>query len=427
MLRSHGLKVRCHFIVLLACLIFPQLGAGADDPTQRVHTILKNTPLIDGHNDIPWLYKRRTDGQLSPLEFNSDLAALEPPTQTDLPRLKQGLLGGQFWSVYIPIESYPGAVGDASKVLDQIDFVHRLVGRYPKDLEIAYTASDIRRIHASGKIASLIGIEGGHAIENSLGNLRMLYQTGARYMTLTHSKGLRWVDSATDTARVDGLSQFGEEVVREMNRMGMMVDISHVSPSDMHDVLDVSVAPVIFSHSSAFSVTAHVRNIPDDVLKRLATNNGVAMITFFPSYVSDEVRLNWAARDRARKIIEEQVLEEDARQLLMDAWHRKNPAPKPTLAQVADHIDHVKNLIGVDYIGIGGDYDGMPPGPIGLEDVATYPALFVELLERGYSDADIAKIAGENLLRVMHQVESMAKVLQAAGQPSDRLIDEMDE
>ena len=281
MLRSHGLKVRCHFIVLLACLIFPQLGAGADDPTQRVHTILKNTPLIDGHNDIPWLYKRRTDGQLSPLEFNSDLAALEPPTQTDLPRLKQGLLGGQFWSVYIPIESYPGAVGDASKVLDQIDFVHRLVGRYPKDLEIAYTASDIRRIHASGKIASLIGIEGGHAIENSLGNLRMLYQTGARYMTLTHSKGLRWVDSATDTARVDGLSQFGEEVVREMNRMGMMVDISHVSPSAMHDVLDVSVAPVIFSHSSAFSVTAHVRNIPDDVLKRLATNNGVAMITFF--------------------------------------------------------------------------------------------------------------------------------------------------
>lgn len=405
----------------------PPAVIAADDPNERVRKILQRTPLIDGHNDIPWLYKVATKLKLDTLEFDSDLTALKRPPQTDLPRLRQGLLGGQFWSVYIPIEAYPGAVGDASRVLDQIDFVHRLVARYPQDLELAFTADDIRRIHAAGKVASLIGIEGGHAIENSLGNLRMLYQAGARYMTLTHSKGLRWADSATDDARVDGLSPFGEEVIREMNRMGMLVDLSHVSPSAMHDALDVSTAPVIFSHSSAYSVTAHDRNIPDDVLIRLAKNKGIAMITFFPAYVSDDVRLNWAARVKEKARLDTQSLSEATRTALMNTWNEENPSPLPTLAQVADHIDHIRDTIGVNYIGIGGDYDGMPFGPVGLEDVTGYPALFVELLRRGYTDNEIAAIAGENILRVMNEVESTARALQASRAPSERLISDMDD
>ena len=330
------------------------------------------------------------------------------------------MMGGQFWSVYIPIKQYPGAAGDTAAVLDQIDLVYRLVQTYPDDLEIALTAADVRRIHQRGKIASMIGIEGGHAIEDSLGVLRMLYQAGARYMTLTHSKSLRWADSATDEPRLDGLSAFGLEVVAEMNRLGMMIDLSHVSPATMHDALEATQAPVIFSHSSAYALTAHKRNVPDDVLLRVRDNGGVVMVTFYPSYVSEEVRIAW------------QTLGEQLDQTTQTSAERRaafmaavGNLPRPTLSQVADHIDHIHQLIGINHIGIGGDYDGMPPGPIGLEDVSTYPALFVELLKRGYSDEDIAKIAGNNLLRVMTDVEQYA--LSQSGVPaSSALIEELD-
>ena len=267
----------------------------------------------------------------------------------------------------------------------------------------------------------MIGIEGGHAIENSLANLRMLYKAGARYMTLTHSKGLRWADSATDGERVGGLSPFGKEVVHEMNRLGMLVDLSHVSVNAMNDALDVSSAPVIFSHSSAFALTAHKRNIPDEVLLRLKVNHGVAMVTFYPSYVSETVRLAWI--NLREKIA---IETEDPRERTKLFIAQRPALPRPTLADVADHIDHIRNLIGIDYIGLGGDYDGMPPGPVGLEDVSTYPALLIELLRRGYSDADIAKIAGRNILRVMQDVETVARKEQARRLPSNAQIDELD-
>ena len=389
--------------------------------TKRVASILKRTPLVDGHNDLPMQYSARVKGNLDQMPFTSDLSALEKPTQTDHPRMLKGMMGGQFWSVYIPIAAYPGASGDVARVLTQIDVVHRMITTYPDQLELALTANEVLEAHRQGKIASMMGIEGGHAIENSLSNLRMLYKAGARYMTLTHSKGLRWADSATDEERVGGLSPFGKEVVHEMNRLGMLVDLSHVSVNTMHDALDVSSAPVIFSHSSAFALTAHERNIPDEVLLRLKVNNGVAMVTFYPSYVSETVRLAWI---NLREDVSAQS--EDPKEQAKLYRAQFATLPRPTLADVADHIDHIRNLIGIDYIGLGGDYDGMPPGPVGLEDVSTYPALLKELLRRGYSDADIAKIAGRNILRVMQDVETVARKEQAMRLPSNAQIDELD-
>lgn len=388
---------------------------------KRVASVLKKTPLVDGHNDLPMLYTMQVQGNLDQMPFTSDLSAIAEPTQTDHPRMLKGMMGGQFWSVYIPIAAYPGASGDVARVLKQMDLVHRMITTYPDQLELALTAKEVISAHRRGKIASMMGIEGGHAIENSLANLRMLYKAGARYMTLTHSKGLRWADSATDEERVGGLSPFGKEVVHEMNRLGMLVDLSHVSVNAMNDALDVSSAPVIFSHSSAFALTAHKRNIPDEVLLRLKVNNGVAMVTFYPSYVSETVRLAWI---NLRKKVNAQT--EDPKEQAKLYRAQLSTLPRPTLADVADHIDHIRNLIGIDYIGLGGDYDGMPPGPVGLEDVSTYPALLKELLRRGYSDADIAKIAGRNILRVMQDVETVARKEQARRLPSNAQIDELD-
>ena len=398
-------------------------GDGYSDKAldKRVAGVLKKTPLIDGHNDLPMRYTMQVQGNLDQMPFTSDLSAIKKPTQTDHPRMLQGMMGGQFWSVYIPIAAYPGASGDVARVLTQIDVVHRMITTYPDQLELALTANEVIDAHRRGKIASMIGIEGGHAIENSLANLRMLYKVGARYMTLTHSKGLRWADSATDEERVGGLSPFGKEVVHEMNRLGMLVDLSHVSVNAMNDALDVSSAPVIFSHSSAFALTAHKRNIPDEVLLRLKVNNGVAMVTFYPSYVSETVRLAWI---NLRKKVNAQTEDPKKQTKLYQA--QLPTLPRPTLADVADHIDHIRNLIGIDYIGLGGDYDGMPPGPVGLEDVSTYPALLIELLRRGYSDSDIAKIAGRNILRVMQDVETVARKEQARRLPSNAQIDELD-
>ncbi len=393
-------------ILLLIALTWV-FGAAAEEQNteDRIRSLLKETPLIDGHNDLPIQYAFRVGGDLSKLPFDADLTAIERPTQTDRNRMRAGMVGAQFWSVFTPIAAYPGSPGDSARVLKQIDLVHRLVAAYPEDLELALTADDIERIHQNGRIASLIGIEGGHAIEDSLAGLRMFYRLGARYMTLTHSKGLSWADSATDEARLGGLSEFGFDVVREMNRLGMLVDLSHVSVETMHDALEVSSAPVIFSHSSAYAVTAHPRNVPDEVLEKLKANNGVIMVTFYPSYVSDEVRLAW---DSIREEVYAKTNDPAERRKLFSELRASRELPRPTLADVADHIDHIKSVIGTAHIGIGGDYDGMPPGPIGLEDVSTYPALFAELIKRGYSDQELRQIAGGNLLRVMRDAKKIA-------------------
>lgn len=385
-------------------------GLGADDFLDRVEKVLKATPLIDGHNDIPWQFRRRVNNDLGQLDLSTDLSLLKNPTQTDIPRLRHGLLGGQFWSVYVPINEYGGTPEHVQQVIEQIDVVYRMTSMYADTFEMAYTAEDIERIHSKGKIASLIGIEGGHAINDSLAVLRRLYQLGARYMTLTHSKSVRWADSATDMVRHEGLSEFGERVIREMNRLGMMVDLSHVSVATMSDALAITEAPVIFSHSSVYQVVPHVRNVPDDILNMVAQNKGVVMVTFFPSYVSEETWMYGVNLERERaRLVEKFPAGEVSR--MLERWRRENPAPRPTLYQVADHIDHIKTIVGVDYIGIGGDYDGMPAGPIGLDDVSTYPKLFAELLKRGYSEKDLAKIAGKNILRVMRAVEKKAKEL----------------
>jgi membrane dipeptidase len=424
-------------IVLAAVLVHcAALGAGmeagdahaarSDDERfrERVERILAEVPLIDGHNDVPWQYRRRVNLDVDGLDFAGDLSesgGVEPPMHTDIPRLRQGGVGAQFWSVYIPITRRGGRPGDARVVIEQIDFVKRLVERHPDHLEMAYTADDIVRIHSAGRIASLIGMEGGHSIEDSLAVLRATYELGARYMTLTHSLSTTWAGSATDEPPPGGhggLTEFGREIVREMNRLGMIVDLSHVSPQTMHDALDESAAPVIFSHSSAYAVCAHPRNVPDDVLERLPENGGIVMICFLGYFVSEELRLHGErhAEERRRLTLEhggDQGGGRDAIRRGLEQWLEDDPMPHATLEQVADHIDHVRSIAGIDFIGIGGDYDGTTSLPIGLEDVSKYPDLLVELLRRGYRDEDVAKIIGLNLLRVMREVERIRDELQA--------------
>lgn len=373
--------------------------------------------IVDGHNDLPWQYHGRHDNRLAELDVAEDQRDLEPALHTDLPRLREGRVGAQFWSVFVPIQEYGGTAGDASRVMTQMDVVRRLAGRYPEDLALAFTAAEVRAAIADGRIASLMGIEGGHAIEDSLGTLRSLYAAGARYMTLTHGKGLRWADSATDEARHDGLTDFGVTVVEQMNRLGMLVDLSHVTAATMHDALDASSAPVIFSHSSARAVTDHPRNVPDDVLERLPENGGVVMVTFVPGYVSQEKR-DWdrAKRGEQARLEAMHPFDEEAREAALEAWVEAHPNPGAKLSQVADHIDHIRDVAGVEHIGIGGDFDGIGEVVDGLEDVSTYPALMDELSLRGYSGADIAAIAGENVLRVMEEAERIA-----TGEQADRL------
>ena len=404
-------------------------GAATSSPNadmSRITTLLRARPVIDGHNDVPWQYRARAADHLDRIDFTSGTAALDPPMQTDLARLHAGHVGAQFWSVYVPIIKRPGAPGSTRAVLEQIDVARRLIDRYD-DLELALSAQDIEHARRHGRIASLIGMEGGHSIENSLAVLRATDALGARYMTITHSRSTAWADSATDEPVVGGLTAFGREVVREMNRLGMLVDLSHVSPDTMRDALDTTEAPVIFSHSSARALCDHPRNVPDDVLRRLDDTDGLVMVTFVPSFISEDLR-RWhvarnAERDRLRGA---SASDDDALARALSRWEEAHPRPIATLAQVADHIDHIRAVAGVEHIGLGGDFDGIDAGPKGLEDVSKYPDLFAELARRGYTDHELRAIAGDNLLRVMRKAERVAAKLQAERGPSEARIEELD-
>ena len=370
---------------------------------QRARKLHAQVPLIDGHNDYPWTLREKAERDLAKLPIDQP----QPSIMTDIARLRRGGVGGQFWSVYVPSDL--AGRGAVTATLEQIDIVHRMMARYPDVFELALTAADVERIFKQGKMASLIGMEGGHSIDSSLGALRMFHRLGARYMTLTHSRSTPWADAATDEPRLGGLSPFGETVVREMNWLGMLVDLSHVSPDTMKDVLQVSEAPIIFSHSSARALCDVPRNVPDDVLQMLPKNGGIVMITFVPGFISPEVaehgRRVTAERERLAK---QHPGDEAAVTTGLDAWRKANPEPRAILAQVADHVDHVRKVAGIDHIGLGSDFDGISSVIQGLEDVSTYPALTAELLRRGYSDDDVKKILGLNLLRVMRQAEQVA-------------------
>jgi membrane dipeptidase len=401
-------------VLLLATAASALRGQTADRALiDRAKALHKQVPLIDGHNDYPWAVRENVDRDVDKL----DITKPQPTIHTDIARLRQGGVGGQFWSVYVPSD-YAGQTA-VTATMEQIDIVHRMMRKYPEAFELALTAADIERIFKAGKIASLIGMEGGHSIDNSLGTLRMLYRLGARYMTLTHSKNVPWADSATDEPKLAGLSAFGEEVVREMNWLGMLVDLSHVSPDTMEDAIRVSRAPVIFSHSSARAVADVPRNVPDNVLRLLPKNGGVVMVTFVPGFLSSKVaawgKLQTAEQQRLRQAFPQ---DENAQKAALATWVKSNPPPRATIADVADHIDHIRKTAGIDHIGLGGDFDGITSVPEGLEDVAKYPALTAELLRRGYKDDEIRKILGLNILRVIREAEQIATKLRAERGPS---------
>lgn len=393
----------------------------------RALRVLERTPLIDGHNDVPWQYRSRVSLHLDQLDLAADTSALKPPMHTDIDRLRAGGVGGQFWSVYIPAKPGGAQPGDARTLFEQIDFTRRMIERYPETFELASTADDVVRIHREGKVASMMGIEGGHSIEQSLGVLRIAYLAGARYMGLTHTKNIAWADSGTDEVAIGGLSEFGKEVVREMNRMGMIVDLAHTSPGTMRDALAVTTAPVIFSHANAVGVTNHPRNVPDDVLDALKQNGGVVMVTFVPSYASPAV-MEWvqARQDELEALRLENPDNEKGAQAGIRVWQEEHPQVRATISDIADNIDYIRDRIGIDHVGLGGDFDGIRSLPVGLEDVSKYPALFAELYRRGYSDSDIASIAGRNVLRVFRAVEIESARLQKLRPPSDARFEELD-
>jgi membrane dipeptidase len=400
-------------IILLLPLTLSPAGAQVDSVLERAKRLLREVPVIDGHNDYPMAVREKANGDLDKF----DIRQSQPGLMTDIARLKAGGVGGQFWSVYVPVEQR--GADAVSATLDQIDIVHRMMAKYSSTFALALTADDVEKIQRQGKIASLIGVEGGHCINNSLGVLRMFFRLGARYMTLTHSSNTAWADSATDTPRTNGLTAFGQDVVREMNRLGMLVDLSHVSAATMAAAIKVSQAPVIFSHSSTRALVDHPRDVPDDILRQLPQNGGIVMITFVPGFVSQAVR-DYGTRetDQEKKVTAELKGDAAAVKKAMDDWRTANPSPRATLSQVADHIDHARSVAGIDHIGLGSDFDGITSVVAGLEDVSTYPQLIKELLRRGYTDEDIKKIAGRNILRVMRQAETVAQRLQ--GVPNGR-------
>jgi membrane dipeptidase len=407
------------YIGLCLCLMMasPALAATPEDTARAA---LAAMPIIDGHNDTPEQIREIFKNDFSKFDLNTLPPEIVAKTHTSIPKLREGRIGGQFWSVWVdPALPKHEAV---TQTLEQIDTVERMVARYPETFSLARTAAEIEGAIKRGRIASLIGMEGGHSIGNSLGLLRQMYRAGARYMTITHFLTTDWADSATDAPRHDGLAPFGIAVIKEMNRLGMIIDISHVSESTMNDVLDETKAPVIFTHSNTRAKLDHPRNVSDAVLIRLNQNGGVIMITFVPDYTSPAIR-EWensraaeAARMKAKHIGNPKAEAE-----ALEGWIKANPRPRATLAQVADHIDHVRDVAGIDHIGIGGDFGGISSVVEGLEDVSTYPALFTELARRGYDQADLEKIAGRNILRVMKGVEDVAATMKAVP-PSDVVI-----
>lgn len=422
---------------LLVCIAGSTTALAATDPAlaARIDRVLAKTPLVDGHNDLPWeIHDRYPSPDL--LDLAADTAKLAPtkpglsPLMTDIPRLRAGRVGAQFWSVWIS----PKITGaDAIKLtIEQIDLVHAMTSRYPNDFTFATSADDIVRIHKAKKIASLIGVEGGHQIGNSLPALRQMYALGVRYLTLTHTSNTDWADSATDTPKHGGLTPFGRQIVREMNRMGMLVDLSHVSPDTMKAALAIAQAPVIFSHSGARALIDHPRGVPDDVLALVAKNGGVVMVNFYPGYVSADYA-HWEA-DKAAETARYNappysglyIGQPERAKAALAEWEKAHPAPAVTIAMVADHFDHIRKVAGVDHVGIGSDFDGIPVTPVGLDGPDKYPALLAELARRGWTDDELAKAAGANLLRVMRGAEATAKRLQQSERPSFATIETLD-
>ena len=425
-----------------AALMLSWLVTGAAAPAnaqevsdRRLDRVLTQTPLIDGHNDLPWEIRERFGGDLAKVDLSANTAALPAPSgslpmMTDIPRLRRGRVGAQFWSVFIPVEMKgPQAV---QATLEQIDLVKAMCARYPRDLAMAYSAADIRRLHKAGQIASLVGVEGGHQINDSLPVLRAYYDAGARYLTLTHSSNTAWADSATDMPVHHGLTAFGKEVVREMNRLGMLVDLAHVSEETMRAALAVTQAPVIFSHSSARALVDHPRDVPDEVLRLVAANGGIVMVNFAPPYVSD-ARRRWEAERVAEEARNNSppfgglyIGQPDRAAAALKAWDAAHPKPPVTVADVADHIEHIRKVAGVDHAGLGSDFDGIPETPDGLESVERFPALLQELERRGWSDAELAKVAGDNLLRVLSQAEIVSTRLRSERPPSSATLAGLD-
>jgi membrane dipeptidase len=389
--------------LLLLALLVPTIAHAQDDAALRhARELLADRPIIDGHNDLPWEIRTNAISKMDVAKYPLRTRA---PGQTDFARLKEGGVGGQFWSVYIPGE-YPDS-GYARMQLEEIDIARRMIAMYPDQLQLALSADDVVKARKAGKVASLLGMEGGHAIENSLGALRMYYALGARYMTLTHNVTLDWADAALDSAKHGGLTDFGRQVVHEMNRLGMIVDLSHVSPGTMSDALDATEAPVMFSHSSARAITDVPRNVPDSILRRLRSNGGVVMVTFVGSFISTPMR-DWAnSVDSLRQAMQAAGVPRQEWRTRFASWEQAHPRPHATVADLADHVEHVRDVAGIDHVGLGGDYDGTSGLPEGMEDVSGYPILFAELIRRGWSDADLRKLAGENILRVLREVEQV--------------------
>jgi len=408
-------------LLLMLCSDLPaQMEPAACNPEgpalEQARALLKSTPLIDGHNDLPWVIREESGGDV----LAYDLAA-EKQLDTDIPKLKAGLLGAQFWSVWVPGEIAPIDYGRVQ--MEQIDIARQIINTYPDTFELARTADDIERIFKTGRIASLLGMEGGYALYDSLGVMRSYYELGVRYMTLSHNVTLDWVDAALGEQTHGGLTPFGRAMVREMNRSGMMVDLSHTSPAVMHQALDETRAPVIWSHAAARALVDHPRNVPDDVLARLPQNGGVVMVTFVPSFLSQEV---WDMEENLWDAGASLELISEFRKAWL-AYDAEHGARRATIDQLIAHIEHVRDVAGIDHVGIGSDYWGMPDGPIGLEDVSGFPRLFAALICRDWSEEDLGKLAGQNLLRVMREVETVAGRLQKETPPSHATIAQFDE
>ena len=412
---------RVRVAALVCAVLFGWHAAQAQDggeALEHAKEILRAAPVVDGHNDLPWVIREKFAGDVEGYDIS-----VRAQYDTDLPRLREGIVGTQFWSVYVPSSMTPLEAMTAQ--LEQIDIAHRIIRMYPDDLMLATSIADIDAAKEQGRIASLLGMEGGHSIVNSLGTLRSYFDLGVRYMTLTHFHSNDWADSATDTARHEGITEFGREVVREMNRLGMLVDLSHVSAETMNDVLDIAEAPVIFSHSSARALTNHTRNVPDSVLRRMPENGGVVMVTFILAYVSEERR---AWEDGLIPLTMNTTSDAEYESIGRQYREDNGQPPIATLSDVADHIEYVAMVAGHDHVGIGSDFYGATGDELieGIEDVARFPDLIAELVRRGWSDEDLAKLSRGNLLRALSKAEAVATRLQKERPPSQKTIEELD-